>query len=158
MPRVLAIDPGSKCGFAVVDDGGLVLSDCWHLTRSGERPGTRFWRLFHRLSETYAAVGKPDAFAYEGRIMGSGPGETSAKWTNYGGIIGVSLAWCEQVGVLDVHTMMPATLKKRATGNGRAEKADMAAWASHRSGRDIRDDNEADAVCLAFVVHEELTR
>lgn len=156
MPRVLAIDPGNRCGFAVVGDGGLEVSGCWHLKRQdGERHGVRFWRLFHLLSEVYGATGKPDAFAYESK---DGFQTSSANHQNYGGIVAVSLAWCEQVKVTDYLAIQPNTLKKRATGNGRAEKADMAAWASHRSGRDIRDDNEADAVCLAFVVHEELTR
>ncbi len=156
MPRVLAIDPGNHCGFAVVDDTGLVLSDCWHLHKDGERKGVRFWRLFHRLSEVYAATGKPDVVAFETKF--ALPGTSTANLINTGGFIGVLRAWCEQVKVTDVREMAPSSLKKRATGNGRADKADMAAWASHVSGGDIRNDNEADAVCLAFVIHEELTR
>ena len=43
----------------------------------------------------------------------------------------------------------PSTLKKFATGNGRAQKADMrVAWLT-RTGEDIPDDNQVDAAWLA---------
>jgi len=156
MPRVLAIDPGNHCGFAVVDDSGLVLSDVWRLHKDGERKDIRFWRLFHRLSEVYGATGKPEAVAFETKLKTKKT--TTANLLNTGGFIGVIRAWSVQVKVADVRFLYPSELKHRATGNGRASKADMCAWASHTSGKDIRDDNEADAVCLAFVIHEELTR
>jgi|AACY02.12.fsa_nt_gi Holliday junction resolvasome, endonuclease subunit len=156
MPRVLAIDPGGRCGFGVVDDDGLVLSGCWHLVKSGERHGIRFWRLFHRLSEVYAAAGPFDVVGWETKF--ALPGASTMNLRVTGGYEGVLKAWCEQLQITDYRGIAPSSLKKRATGNGRAEKADMAAEACRRTGKDIRDDNEADAVCLAFVVHEELTR
>lgn len=39
----------------------------------------------------------------------------------------------------------PATLKKYATGHGHAEKSDMLAALVHRTGHNIRDDNQVDA-------------
>ena len=154
MPRVLAIDPGNYCGFGIVDDDGLVHSGVWHLVGDkGEPTGRRFWRLFHRLAEVEEL---PDVVAFETKF--AIPGASTRNLLNTGGYIGVIQTWCVQHQLPEPAAFAPSSLKKRATGNGRAEKADMAAWASHRSGRDIRDDNEADAVCLAFVVHEELTR
>jgi Holliday junction resolvasome RuvABC endonuclease subunit len=42
-------------------------------------------------------------------------------------------------------TVMPATLKKYATGNGAATKTDMAIAALKRGDREFRNDNECDA-------------
>ncbi len=49
---------------------------------------------------------------------------------------------------ISIHT---GTLKKAATGNGAAGKADMVDRASEIAGRPVLDDNEADAICLAWV-------
>ncbi len=54
-----------------------------------------------------------------------------------------------------IHTL---TLKKYATGSGRAEKADMIAAAERLIGRSVEDDNEADAVFIAKWGHEEAVR
>ena len=42
------------------------------------------------------------------------------------------------------------TLKKWATGSGKASKGDMMQWASKVVGEQITDDNEADAVAVAL--------
>lgn len=152
MPRVLAIDPGNLCGFAVVGDDGLECSGTWHLKRDPTEPiGRRFFRLFHRLAE----VDPTDAVAFETKF--ALPGTGTKNLLNTGGYLGVIRTWCVQHEIADVREMAPSSLKKRAIGHGGASKADMAAWASEQAGRVIADDNEADAVCLAFVVHEELT-
>ena len=52
-----------------------------------------------------------------------------------------------------VHT---ASLKKFATGNGRASKEDMVFWASKKMERFIEDDNEADALALLFFAIQEI--
>ncbi|GAA2990396.1 hypothetical protein GCM10017559_08000 [Streptosporangium longisporum] len=45
-------------------------------------------------------------------------------------------------------TIPPATLKKYATGRGNATKADMRMALFQRTGQDLRDDNQVDAVWL----------
>ncbi len=50
----------------------------------------------------------------------------------------------------------PSSVKKRATGSGKATKADMIDAAKRWSGYDITDDNEADAMMLLKVVFEDL--
>lgn len=48
------------------------------------------------------------------------------------------------------------TLKKWATGSGKAKKPDMIKAAVYKSARAIKDHNEADAVLLALYAHQEL--
>lgn len=57
---------------------------------------------------------------------------------------------------IKVAEVTPGTLKKWATGNGRAEKPEMVAAACAKAGREVLDHNEADAILLAFYGREEL--
>jgi hypothetical protein len=50
----------------------------------------------------------------------------------------------------------PATLKVYATGNGRADKADMRVELLKRTGLDVRDDNAVDARWLWYLAHDLL--
>jgi Holliday junction resolvasome RuvABC endonuclease subunit len=152
--RVFAIDPGNHCGFASVCDGVLEHSGTWVLAKDGEHKGVRFWRLFHRLSELHSATGRPDVVAFESK---QGFKVSNDNLVNYGGFVGVLRAWAMQLQDIDVVSMQPNRIKLRATGHGHASKADMVAHACRRTGLDIRDDNEADAICLAFVIYEEET-
>lgn len=153
--RVFAVDPGNYFGFALTVDGELAYSGVWHLKGEAHEPvGRRFHRLFHRLADI-AEAGVPDVVAIETKF--ALPGSSTRNLLNTGGYLAVLHTWCVEHQISTVRELAPSSLKKRATGHGRADKADMAAWASHRSGQDIRDDNQADAVCLAFVIHEELT-
>lgn len=153
MPCVLGIDPGNYCGFGIVNDAGLVASGVWHLLgEKGEATGRRFARLFYRLADLDT---EPDFVAFETKF--AIPGASTRNLLNTGGYIGVIQTWCVHHQLPEPTALAPSSLKKRATGNGRAEKADMCAEACRLTGKDIRDDNEADAVCLAFVIHEELT-
>jgi len=63
---------------------------------------------------------------------------------------------CEELELpkpLSVHT---GTLKKFATGKGNASKAEMMAAASNLAARQITDDNEADAIHVAFWLRNEI--
>ena len=65
----------------------------------------------------------------------------------YGGLLAILLDWCcvNQIPVTRQHVM---TIKKHATGSGKASKIDMIDAAFRITGRIIEDDNEADAICL----------
>ncbi|MEN0109233.1 MAG: hypothetical protein AAF805_00775 [Planctomycetota bacterium] len=76
-----------------------------------------------------------------------------------GQCVGAYLQSLERLGASGVvDTCYPSTLKKWATGHGFAKKPEMVARANELSGCDlpIHDDNEADAVCLAFWAAERL--
>lgn len=157
MTSVLAIDPGNHMGWAYVRDGELVASNTWHLANAGETDAPRFWRLFNRLGECAAEHGVPDFIAYETKL-GFGTVST-ANLLNTGGLVGVLKAWAVecQVDGRKILSMLPNVLKKRAANNGHAKKPEMIAAAQRLSGKTITDDNEADAVCLAFVIYQEQT-
>lgn len=52
--RILGIDPGTSCGWAILDDGGRVASGVWDLSpkrfEGGGMRYIRFERLFGRRS------------------------------------------------------------------------------------------------------------
>lgn len=68
----------------------------------------------------------------------------------YHGLRAVLLLWCYDEGI-PCTGIAVGTLKKAATGKGNASKGDMTAKAKELTGEPIRDDNEADAICLWFV-------
>lgn len=68
----------------------------------------------------------------------------------YHGLRAVLLLWCYDNGV-PCHGVPVGTLKKGATGRGNASKGDMTTKAKELTGEPIRDDNEADAICLFYV-------
>ena len=55
---------------------------------------------------------------------------------------------CERHFIEQYASVHSATLKKFATDNGRASKEEMIVEAERRFGKDVRDDNEADALWL----------
>lgn len=122
--RVLGIDPGTSCGWALWS-GGQYTSGVWNLKPSAkDRPGQRFRRLRERL--ILDPVNCVDAVFYEEVRRHKG---THAAHI-YGGIVGCIQAWCEEFSPHISYTPVPVgTIKKFATGNGRASKDEMLAAA-----------------------------
>lgn len=151
--RVLGIDPGSACGWAVlaVSELGAVTverSGTWDLTGRGRRhPGYRFQRL---LDQTQDLVREVDVVAYElvHRHLG-----TQAAHV-YGGIVAVLLLACADAGKPVVEVPV-AHVKQRATGKGNASKSEMIEAARPILGREPLDDNEADGLFVALVAADE---
>jgi len=143
---VIGIDPGTLCGWAVLDAQGTRLaSGFWDLRpRRYEGAGMRFVRLRRHLGELLA--GYPEAaveLVYEEVRHHAG---TDAAHI-YGGIVAVLQEWCE--GAKVPYDAVPVgTVKKHATGKGNADKAAMvAAAASH--WRIEPSEDEADALWVA---------
>ena len=109
--------------------------------KRGESPGMRFL-MFRQWLAVMLGVNRPDVVVYEQAHHRGGAA------TEVG--VGLTTRVQEECASRDipyaaVHT---ATLKKWATGSGRASKQDMMARASEIAGRDIPSDDEADAICL----------
>lgn len=149
---VLGIDPGIHTGWAICHDGQIVESgvQVFDLGR-GESPGMRFLRFRRWLREVCPVDRKAVILAYE-RAHHRGGAATE-----------IGVGFCTRIQefaaeanceTLPVHT---ATLKKWATGRGRADKAAMVQRAYEAieavpfaPARKILTDDEADAILVAL--------
>lgn len=147
--NILAIDCGTKTGWAV-KIGDKIESGIQEFTlKRGESPGMRFIRFRVWLGTMIRDI-KPALVVYEEAHHRGGAA------TNF--LVGLTtrvVEICAENGV-DHEPVHSTTLKKHATGSGRAEKGDMIIAANKRWGReDVDDDNEADALCLLSWALEE---
>ena len=143
--HIFAFDLATETGWCVRQADVVLASGTWNLApKRGDSGGMRFIYLRTRLKELLAAYGKPSHVVYE-QAHHRGGAATQ---------VGVGLAthlqgWCAENEI--EYTAVPSmTLKKQATGTGKASKDDMMRHASVLVGREITNDNEGDAICLAF--------
>ncbi len=148
--KILALDLGSTIGWATVEDGKVLT---W-----GEQtfPGDRAHRL-HAFREWLleALAWCPDTVIYE-RPFSRGLHATRSLW----GMAGiVEEAVVDRAACLDI---VPSTLKKWATGSGRANKEQMIIAAVRlvhppQSGpwAEMRE-HEADAIILGLYAAENI--
>lgn len=158
MPRVVGLDLGRRCGYAIADSAYLrgweprsrlegprpsnagLSYDEWRLGDKCDHD-TMWARLWEKLSETHAS-GKIDLLAVE--TAGAGHFQSAdAIWV----IVGLAVAarlWAKLHGV--TLQMVPNTaLKKHAAGSGRAEKPEIIA-AAEALGWAPQTANVADAL------------
>lgn len=148
--RCLGMDLGSNCGVAIYDyePGGKLLQDKlqlfqWDLSTQGLESGAA---RFVRLRAFLNAV-KPDAVAYED-VKYSPPREffmnkkfgipavlarVATASEVLGGLKVTVATWAQEHNILS-NGYAIATIKKFATGNGRANKEDMIAAANKKLG------------------------
>ena len=155
--RILALDLGTRTGWALADRGhvesGIQVFD----VKRGESPGMRYLRFRHWLAEVcHVGLGGPFAgerlavrlIVYEQTHQRGGAAtEVAAGFATrvqeHGAQYGLEHA--------AVHT---ATLKKWATGRGNADKPAMVAAAQARGYGGV-DEDEADArLLLAYTLAE----
>jgi len=138
--RILALDVGTKCGWAALTERIESGVQRFDLLR-GESSGIRFLKFNHWLNTMFALV-KPDLVVYEQAHHRGGYATELAV-----GMTTRIMETCarESVDYASVHS---ATLKKWATGSGRADKIAMMKRASELAGREIESDDEADAYLL----------
>lgn len=151
---LLAIDPGSACGWAVHDADRIVASGVWNLApRRGDSPGVRYLKLRSRLTDVKDRWPELELVAVEQAHHRGGAATEYAI-----GILTHVQSWCAEVGVehLVVHG---SAVKKAATGRGNADKAAMVAAAIARwPGWEPETDDEVDARWIAEVAAAELGR
>ena len=152
--NILGIDPGTNCGWALLDPkGARIMSGTWDLKpRRHEGGGMRYLRVRRLLAEILATPAGVMAVGYEEVRRHAG---TDAAHV-YGGIVAVISSVCEERCV--PYMAIPVgTVKKTATGRGNADKlamieAAMGKWALAT----ITDDNEADALWIAECTRSEV--
>lgn len=144
---ILSLDQATTTGWAIVKDTGEVLaSGIWKLAdakRTGESRGMRYIRFEHELR---GAVGKwnPRMICHEQTLLRGGAATEIANGLK---ALILKIAAEAEIEVSCVHT---TELKHWATGNGRAEKADMINACISLSRVPPRDDNEADAILIGL--------
>lgn len=137
---ILGIDLGTKCGWALMAGRELHKSGVWDLTpKRGDSPGMRIIAMRSHVGTITSGV---RLVVYERPHLRGGHAASVLSHLE-----GELLAHCYLIGV--EHTAVhSATLKKFATGSGRADKAAMIV-AAKRINPNVEDDNEADAIMLA---------
>lgn len=148
--KILAIDPGTSCGFAIGDDQGAVVSGVWQLAPGrGESPGIRYLKLRGRLNEALAAAGTLDLVVFERSFQ-----RGQAAVHIHHGLVSHLESWCAENGIEHAN-VMATTLKKFATGAGNASKEDMRRIGLTRFSPASMDENEIDALWILEWAREQ---
>lgn len=137
--RVLAIDPATRCGWAW-SDGYSIEYGHWNLKH--KNPEHELLRLFTELGNLGAVYGV-DVITFERPI----PVRGMATTQKHGEKIAILKLFAAMNGVTIHGGFVATSIKKHATGNGRAEKEDMIA-ACRAIGLDPKTDDEADAIWI----------
>lgn len=143
--KLLAIDPGTRCGWAIRTGDGVAASGVWDLAPPrGSSPGVRYLYLRARLAEVLVAYPDIRLVVYEQAHQRGGAATEYAV-----GVATHVQSWCAERGL--EHAMVhSATVKRTATGRGNAKKPDMVAAAGRRwPGHTFAGDDEADARWIA---------
>jgi len=144
----IGFDLGTHCGIAVVDKKGKVkYSACRVLDKDCRllewRAFVSSFLLIHQSGEPVICCEQPHAGGKAAmRVLVAMEGILHEIALNFG------YGRPKQVNGMK--------LKKFATGKGNASKAEMMAAASNLAARQITDDNEADAIHVAFWLRNEI--
>ena len=147
--RILAIDPGTHCGWATREaNGDFYRSGTWDLSPGRfSGAGMRFLRFEKLLDELYVACGSLSAVYFED-VRGH-KGTYAAQI--YGGFVAVLTAWCERKNI-PYQGIPVADVKRAATGKGGGKGADKQAMVNAAMlkwpDQQIKDDNQADALWI----------
>lgn len=150
--NVLGLDLATKCGFALIDTN----TPEYNLTYSGvlklpSKPtGSRYSKFQMWLHDTLA-ISKVDYIAFEDVKRHVG---TQAAHV-YGGLKAIVELEAYRADI----ELLPygvGTIKKSATGGGRASKDEMVSAALERYRVACSDDNEADAIWIAHLGAEHV--
>jgi Holliday junction resolvasome RuvABC endonuclease subunit len=147
MNSILSLDLGTITGWAMRNRDGCIISGSESFKpQRFEGGGMRFLRFRRWLTEIKQLADGLDAVYFEEVRRHAGVDAAHA----YGGFLATLTAWCE-------HHQIPyqgvpvGTIKKHATGKGNANKDEMMA-AVRSYGHRPKDDNEADALALLYLV------
>lgn len=148
MSNILALDIATKTGWAVSWHGTPVISGVKDFGDfDDEASRADYFEYWLKADRDIAAM---DFLVMETSFStGFGKVDYRLNGMQY---LAHMVAWKYKV---ERRTVPPTTLKKFATGNGRAKKKDMIA-AVREWGFDPQDDNEADALALLTYAQEEL--
>ena len=142
--NLLAIDPGTKCGWASFCQGHVESGVHEFALGRGDSPGMRFLRFRNWLADIIAMT-KPELVTYERAHMRGGFATDL--------LVGFTTRiqeMCAEKGI-EYEAVHSATLKKSTCGSGRADKSMMVKVASERFGKVVTSDDEADALNMLWM-------
>jgi Holliday junction resolvasome RuvABC endonuclease subunit len=156
--NILALDLATRTGWAICENAAPILSGVQEFKLGrGESPGMRYIRFSRWLDEMLVAgadslsLSPPQSrvhlVCYEQSFRRGGAATEVA-----GGLVALVQQACARYGI--EHVAVPVmTLKKAATGTGKADKAAMVArafanWPEQFALGEPPDDNQADALHL----------
>jgi Holliday junction resolvasome RuvABC endonuclease subunit len=153
--RILALDLGTSCGWALFEDGQPVGSGVWTLQTASQRrfegAGMKWLRLRSRMDEVVGLRGHLHCVAVEEVRRHMGVDAAHA----YGGALAVVTSWCE-ANAVPYQGFPVATVKKHATGKGNAKKDAMIEAARARwPDVDLAGDDQADALWIGSLASDE---
>lgn len=140
---ILAIDPGTKCGWAIGDPKKIHTGGMWNFhSKRHESPGLRFWNFELKLTFFYALWGF-NIIVYEEVRMHHGVQAAHI----YGGFEAVIQSFCCEYNIEYV-SIPVGTIKKHITGKGNASKEQVISAVKAKLKVPVVDDNHADALAL----------
>ena len=146
--NILTIDCGTKTGWASLVNGRIESGVQYFSLKRGESKGIRFLRFNTWLVGMLELV-KPYVVVYE---MAHFRGGSATEI-----LVGMTTRieeFCESKSI-EYSSVHSATLKKFATGSGRASKQDMMKMASQFFAKVVDSDDEADALLILAWAREE---
>lgn len=149
MANILAIDPGTKAGYAIFKSGRRVASGVLYLDKKSKKRPEKYL-LFRDTILSLIKRHKIDILAFEDVPPRVHRSKHACRM--YNGLIALLEIAAHENGIelVGVHI---ATAKKALTGDGRASKQDMVKSAKSKWKKaDIETDDVADALAIGYSV------
>lgn len=153
---VVGLDLAEKLGMCVIngDTKQLMFSTSIKLSKAdGENRLVHLYKLLNKVIEKFS----PDEVAIEDVFL---PAKTSPRTPiSLGELRGVARL-CAAEHDLPVFFYPPRKVKMAITGFGNASKEDIVKWVESEFSIKVRDDNEADAISIAWthVLERQFTK
>lgn len=137
--NVLALDIATHCGYYSLHDSGT-----WDFTESMRRNNNKQHKAFRETLVSFIEEHDIKLIVAEDVNCGRSSKEfrSSVKLAEFRGIL---LEVCDTLNLPEPVFVNPSTVKKWATGDGKADKYKMMRFCKLRWHTDPVDDNEADA-------------
>lgn len=149
MKTILALDLGTKTGWALYKDGQITSGSQSFKTDRVEGAGMRFLRFQRWL----AALKKEHKIIHEIYFEEVRRHEGTRAAHCFGGFQATLTMWCEE-WLIPYQSVPVGTIKLFATGKGNASKA-MMVEAARRLDFNVLSNDEADAIhLLRYVLHQ----
>jgi Holliday junction resolvasome RuvABC endonuclease subunit len=140
---ILALDLGTKCGWALQDGNGFITGGTANFSASStDRSGQRWLKFAAHLSRIKQQAGEIHAVYYEDVKRHVGTQASHA----YGAFESHLQVFCD-INRIRLYGVGVGTVKKHFTGKGNAKKEEMVIAARAKGFRPV-DDNHADALAI----------